>query len=364
MIKRILKFLAKPFLWIEDRWSRCSKWFKRLVVILYVVPSCLLSLIFLYNNIIKENIVEPKVYVSSRQHVSERLRIDHYSDGKKRLYDKKKKEYIMDSMQGRSNFPYGDSLAVIAFQGKSGYINVHTAEIVIEPQYKVAWDFSEGLAAVRNHEGKVGFINNKNEVMIPFKFDAKSDRERKLYVFESGMCVMSDSTGLFGIIDRDGNWLIEPAYDYIDPYTVKGFRGVQKDGLYGLLDSVFNVVYKPIYQHIIVSDILGIQLTTDTSRCLVDYSGKVIVPCMYSRVMVLSYPVSAYGYEGEVTGRTVSDYAKYEVNEKYGLLNTKTGARITSAIYSDIQMISPTLFSVNDGYWNFLIDTKGNVVKQ
>ena len=98
---KILKFLAKPFLWIEGRWSRCSKWFKRLVVVLFVVPSCLVvacSLLFVVGYNVLESFCEVP-YVWDRKEVSACLRVDEYSDGKKKLYDKLEKEYIMDCMQ-------------------------------------------------------------------------------------------------------------------------------------------------------------------------------------------------------------------------------------------------------------------------
>ena len=370
---KILKFLAKPFLWIEGRWSRRSKWFKRLVVVLFVLPSCFMvicGLLVVLLNTAYDIHRDYVPYVCGEKPVSERLELRYYSDGAKRLYDKQKEKYIMDDVCWVSNVSDDDTLAVIAFPGKRGYINVHTAEMAIDLQYKSAWVFSEGLAAVRNQEGKVGFINNKNEVVIPFKFDAKNAGITTPYVFKSGYSFMSDSVGHLGIIDREGNWVVEPAYDYIEPYLVDGFRLVIKDGRYGLLDSASNVVYKPIYQSILLEeDQDRITLITDTAGCIVDYSGKVVVPFLYEDVEVLGYPISMSSSEENGyyhIESAVSDYAKYRINYEYGLMNAKTGKIITPAIYSTIEMISPTLFSVSiGGYWQpeFLIDTKGNVVK-
>ena len=38
-------------------------------------------------------------------------------------------------------------------------------------QYKHAWHFSEGLAAVVTDNGKVGFINYDNEMVIPAVYE-------------------------------------------------------------------------------------------------------------------------------------------------------------------------------------------------
>ena len=370
----MLKFLAKPFLWIEARWNRRSKRFKRFVVILFVVPSCfvaisgLLVAVFYTAYEIYDDYVP---YVWGHKPVSERLQIDYYSDGSARLYDKKEKEYIMDGMQWLSDVSVDDSLAVIAFPGKRGFININTAEMVIEPQYKAAWIFSEGLAAVRNQDGMVGFINKNNEVVIPFKFDAKGDGISTPYVFKSGRCFMSDSLGHLGIIDREGNWQLEPVYDYIEWHTVDGFRKVQKDDLYGLLDSTFNVVCEPFYQEIfIMKDDNNIVLTTDSLQYLVDYSGNVVISFLYDDIIPLGYPTTMSGTDVDVedyyhTEYIVSNYAKYRIGYNYGILNSKTGKIITPAIYNDIKMISDRLFSVNEGAGiSYLIDTKGNPTNQ
>ena len=367
---KMLKFLAKPFLWIEGRWSRCSKWFKRLVGLLFICPVFIVGLLAVfsirYDNI--EFSATCKPYIWDEKQLSERLEVHEYSDGIKRLYDRQNEKYIMDDVCWVSNVSDDDTLAVIAFPGKRGYINVHTAEMVIELQYKSAWIFSEGLAAVRNQEGMVGFINNKNEMVIPFKFDAKDDGISTPYVFKSGRCFMSDSLGHLGIIDREGNWQLEPVYDYIDWHTVDGFRKVQKDGFYGLLDSTFNVVYKPIYKEILFKeDIDNIVLVSDSSRCIVDYSGNVVISFLYDDIIPLGYPATMSetpdgGYYN--IEYIVSNYAKYSINYNYGILNSKTGKIITPAIYSDIEMISDRLFSVNEGAGiSYLIDLNGKPIE-
>ena len=136
------------------------------------------------------------------------------------------------------------------------------------------------------------------------------------------------------------------------------------------MDSAFNVVYEPIYQSVLLEEAQDrITLITDTSGCVVDYAGNVVVPFLYEDVEVLGYPISMSSSEENGyyhIESAVSDYAKYRINYEYGLMNAKTGKIITPAIYSTIEMISPTLFSVSiGGYWQpeFLIDTKGNVVK-
>lgn len=57
-----------------------------------------------------------------------------------------------------------DSLAVFCSENKRGYYNMYTGEIAIPAQYRRAWVFAEGLAAVQKN-GNIGFINRKGDVV-------------------------------------------------------------------------------------------------------------------------------------------------------------------------------------------------------
>src|ERR1051325_1583170 len=64
--------------------------------------------------------------------------------------------------------PYGkqgDYYAVVAFEGKFGYIN-QRGEVLIPFMYEMANIFNEGIACVKLN-GKYGFINMQNETVIP-----------------------------------------------------------------------------------------------------------------------------------------------------------------------------------------------------
>ena len=59
-----------------------------------------------------------------------------------------------------------------------------------------------------------------------------------------------------------------------------------------------------------------------------------------------------------------SEYIRYGIMDRYGIMNRITGEPITLALYSDINMISEGLFEVReyDSYEWYLLDTNGNVV--
>ena len=126
-----------------------------------------------------------------------------------------------------------DSLGVFCTDKKRGYYNSYTGKIVIPAQYRRAWVFSEGLAAVQKN-GMIGFINRKGEVVIPFRYPYHGN-PLSSFVFENGHCIVADTTGKCGVINRKGEWIIHPKYDNIDAYeeyVIASSAGVRKQLTY------------------------------------------------------------------------------------------------------------------------------------
>ena len=86
-----------------------------------------------------------------------------------------------------------DSLGVFCTDKKRGYYNSYTGKIVIPAQYRRAWVFSEGLAAVQKN-GMIGFINRKGDVVIPFRYPYHGN-PLSTFVFDNGHCIVADTTG-------------------------------------------------------------------------------------------------------------------------------------------------------------------------
>lgn len=81
-------------------------------------------------------------------------------------------------------------------EGKYGYINLK-GEVVIEPQFDMAGEFSEGMADVQNWKNsKWGYINTKGEVVIDYQFDSTKDfKDGKAEVEKGGKIFFIDKTG-------------------------------------------------------------------------------------------------------------------------------------------------------------------------
>ncbi len=297
--------------------------------------------------------------------LSDNVRLRSFADDRWRAYNCQTHEYTTGRINWVSDVPVDDSLAVYALPHRRGYINANTGRIVIDAEandYKLAWFFSEGVAAVMK-DGKIGFINTQNEVVIPFQYDYSDDcRQWNFgYIFYDGYCAMTNAEGELGLIDHEGRWIVGPTYDEIWPPHESGYRIIIDDGRYGLLDGTFSTVYPVEYESIdIIAD--GFVLEKDGRRWQVDFEGNTVLPFMFDEMYYLSYPT---GYDdcGELTWG-LSDYATYEISNRCGIINRKTGEPITPAIYSDIEMLSENLFKVQeyDSYDWYLLDASGNIV--
>ena len=347
---------------IRNWWKNRSKWLRcSVATILILIPVSFVALVAyaLYEDAYGRDCWDRKV--------SDNVTLHSFSDNKWRVYNNSTKEYITEKINWMSEAPEGDSLAVYALTGKRGYINVNTGSVVIDAEannYCKAWVFSEGLAAVMK-DGKIGFINANNEVVIPFRFDY-SDECRMYdfgYLFHNGYCIMTNADGDLGLIDKSGNWVVEPSYDEIWSPHKSGYRVIVNDNKHGVLDSKCAVVYPAEYGYIsIIHD--GFVLTKGGRQWQVDFEGNTVQPFMFDGTYYLNYPIG-YNESGEIK-YAFADFLKYEVMNCYGIMNRITGEPVTPAIYSDVNMLSKDLFEVQeyDSYDWYLLDTKGNMVSK
>ncbi|MGN0208854.1 MAG: WG repeat-containing protein, partial [Paludibacteraceae bacterium] len=140
--------------------------------------------------------------------LSERISKVQQSDGSYKLVNTETGKTLISDISVEWITTGRDSLAVFAKDDKRGYFNVNTGEIIIEPTYKHAWVFSEGLAGVVQND-RVGFINSKGEVVIDFQYPYRGN-SLSSFVFHQGRCVVANTDQRLGVIDTLGNWIIQP----------------------------------------------------------------------------------------------------------------------------------------------------------
>lgn len=186
--------------------------------------------------------------------------------------DKKGNQVVAPTFDDAHKF--SESLAAAKKGQLWGFID-KTGQFVIQPQYSNVRDFREGLAAVAI-EGKWGFIDKLNKLAIPATLDAVSDD------FNDGLAACAiDFSALakipgftrneksnmkrfadredeqtqpykleryfpkdlrWGLISRDGTFVVKPSFDEVGPATKDGLRRVRSMSQSGYLNNEGKVV--------------------------------------------------------------------------------------------------------------------------
>lgn len=308
--------------------------------------------------------------------LSDNVMVRHYySQREYKVYNRQLDKITLKGLDKVVEPIKGDSLTVFFKDGSRGYLNANTGEVVIPAQYKKAWVFSEGLAAVMNESWKIGFVNKDNQVVIPFRYDYRKEYPID-YLFHNGYCVMTDERGACGVIDKEGNWVMEPKYDCIWNLYFNKYRIVKEGEKYGMIDENMKLVFPVEYDTIefAESERDGVLLTKDYVTQHVAFDGTVMDPFVVDDVEDLHYTQAmepmivddGYGDESLKTEKTVlADYVRYRANGLYGVMHRETGKVIIPAQYEDVSMVSPTLFEVE--LWHtessILLDINGRRVE-
>jgi len=132
-------------------------------------------------------------------------------------------------------------LSIIAFNNKIGFINKEGA-VVIPPVYHNGFEFSEGLAPVRED-------------------------------------------GLFGFIDSTGKYTIAPEYDFATPFE-KGIALVYRKNNPYFIDKTNKVVFPPVYKGLqYINDQKGIITTRSNKQGVIDVrTGHLLIDTMFSDI--------------------------------------------------------------------------------
>lgn len=257
-----------------------------------------------------------------------------YNNGKCDIVNPTTKEVVVKDIDWchYSSSNDEDPIVLFAKNGKRGFCNIVTNEVIVEPTtYTKAWIFSEGLAAVEKN-GYIGFVNTNGKVAIKCKYSYRGNPLSE-FVFHNGHCVVADSSNRIGVIDQRGRWVIQPLYDNIE--LAKDYAIVYKDGEF---------------------------------KKQIDFQGNVLQDGIIDYINNLYYEVNYTDLQtGEQNvGRAKNtNFYEYRVGGYSGLVDSEGGI-ITPPIYTDITGITPTLFKAQLQDWTsmVIIDQKGNVLSK
>ncbi len=173
-----------------------------------------------------------------------------FQDGVAVLWDDDLKVEYIDTT-GRviipfSNFRFGENfsegLAHASTQDNSFYIDKKGNKVIALLGGLTYNEFSDGMALVQskqleNYTYKYGFINREGIFVIPIKYE-------KAYSFKEGFAAVFVN-GKFGFINKKNELVIDPQFENVD---IKGFNNglcyVVKNGLKTYIDYAGNIVWQ------------------------------------------------------------------------------------------------------------------------
>ena len=153
---------------IRNRWKMASKWVRRTIVASFFLIALAFAALVAY-----------AIYDDTMgrwfadESLSDDVVVYYFADDTYRVYNTSTEKYTTPRISWVVSAAENDSIGVYAIDDRRGFINTKTGDVVIDAKandYEKAWVFSDGLAAVMK-DGKVGFINVDNELVIPFQFD-------------------------------------------------------------------------------------------------------------------------------------------------------------------------------------------------
>ena len=262
----------------------------------------------------------------------------------------------------------GDSLVCFSDGEYRGYFHLRDGHIVVKPIYDHAWIFSDGLAAVKQ-EGRIMFIDTTGNVVINkgFAYDYEDDG----YVFHQGHCAVNDITSKhMGLIDRNGEWVIEPRYKSISP--IDTFWIVRNDDEQAILTFGMDTVIPMIKASFEISDTTILATFADHTMSTYSLQGNLITASQIQEVEQLMYETrevvyptihgdnEEYSSDEPYCRKAVATCLRYEAEWGwYGLLSPD-GHILTPPCYVSIEAVDKDLYLCETIYdRGVLLNSKG-----
>ncbi len=142
------------------------------------------------------------------------------------------------------------------------------------------------------------FLNSNAQSLYPIKKDAQ-----------------------WGLINGDGQIVLDPVYDAIGEFKKYGYSVMQRDGGVGLLNKEAKEIIKPKYEDLKVLDSLLIAVMDDSEWMVINLKEEVVLDKGYDRVFI---------WEGK--------YLAYQKLDKWGIA-TISGKKICPPQYDFIKLL-------------------------
>lgn len=260
--------------------------------------------------------------------------MEYNKDGYISLYNQREKEFTLERLDWISHLDNSeDSIAVYSKNLRRGFYDYRTGKPLTENIYNKAWNFHEGLGAIEK-DGYVSFLNTDMQPAFPQKFKVvgASDDWPEAIRFEKGQCRIALTPDSVGVIDKNGNWVVAPDYEYVSDLAMDSCRVVKKNGFAGIVDYSGKVLIEPMYDAVRIPNHGLANVAKDGyQKQIVVETGTVLRPFVFDDV-------------DEFRDNPTDAYQKYEVNQKWGVVRTRDFSIVIPAIYADVEYLSGNRF--------------------
>ena len=168
-------------------------------------------------------------------------------------------------------------------EGKYGFID-RQGNLKIPCQFNQVFHFHDGLAAVRVTE-KVGYCNTSGVMVIPAIY-------KMSLMFNEGLAPVFNDAGKAGYIDQKNNLVI--GYSYDDAYVfVNGLAAVQKNDKWGFIRKDGTVAIDFLYDGVnSFWEGMG-AVKTNNKYGYIDQTGKLTIPIQFDGALGFSEGLAA-----------------------------------------------------------------------
>jgi hypothetical protein len=220
----------------------------------------------------------------------------HTADGVLFGYVNVAGEFVIEP-RFRQAFPFVEGLAVVMLEDKFGFIDSQ-GQFVIEPQFDFANSFTDSLASVSlpgdPEPEKFGYIDQTGQMVIEPQFDFPS-------IFSEGLAVVSrGEVDDFkqGVIDTSGAFVIEPQFATISPFF-EGLAVFNQGDLAGYLDSTGQVVIEPQFQFAGPFAEGLAAVSVDDKHGYIDHTGQFVIEPQFDFASDFSEGLAVINLDGQ-----------------------------------------------------------------
>lgn len=236
--------------------------------------------------------------------------------------------------------PFKNGMYLVKIDFKWGIIDSE-GTYLIEPSYdNIDYVGDDRFRVWVN--GKYGFIDSSGQYLMKPRFS-----KTRLCKFQNGLIEIRDTDGKSGFVDLNGNLVINPQFDYTHNFN-NGVAAVCINEKFGIIDKIGNFLVEPIYNEIENGFSCGLAFAKKNGKYgFVDSNGDPVIDFKFD---------DAWYFQNSL--------AKVEINDKWGLIDTTGNWRIKPKFeeIDDLSADGKLLYRVNINGKVGIIDESGKFI--